>query len=177
MVGSLLVSQVLTLPTPVIYLFSIAWAAAIGSPQPKLVPRRHGLVPGLSSVRRPVATTLLNLSVVLAGAVAFTLLPNLAAADRLPASSSRPTCPGWPETMASTVATPLERALGTIAGSQRAVLEQLAGSTRINVMFDLGKDINVAARGPWPSRQPLAAAEALPGMPQCARSTRLRRRS
>jgi len=69
-------------------------------------------------IKRPVATTLLNLSVVLAGAVAFTLLPvsPLPQID-FPVIFVSANLPGAsPETMASTVATPLERALGTIAG-------------------------------------------------------------
>ncbi len=123
-----------------------------------------------SFIRRPVATTLLNLSVVLAGAVAFTLLPVsplpqidfpvIFVAANLPGAS--------PETMASTVATPLERALGTIAGVSELSSNSSQGSARINVMFDLGKDINVAAREVQAainaSRSLLPSA--LPGMPQ-----------
>ncbi len=121
-------------------------------------------------IKRPVATTLLNLSVVLAGAVAFTLLPVsplpqidfpvIFVAANLPGAS--------PETMASTVATPLERALGTIAGVSELSSNSSQGSARINVMFDLGKDINVAAREVQAainaSRSLLPSA--LPGMPQ-----------
>jgi multidrug efflux pump len=70
--------------------------------------------------------------------------------------------------MASTVATPLERALGTIAGGSELSSNSSQGSARINVMFDLGKDINVAAREVQAainaSRSLLPSA--LPGMPQ-----------
>ncbi len=70
--------------------------------------------------------------------------------------------------MASTVATPLERALGTIAGVSELSSNSSQGSARINVMFDLGKDINVAAREVQAainaSRSLLPSA--LPGMPQ-----------
>src|SRR5436190_20752254 len=120
-------------------------------------------------IKRPVATTLLNLSVVLAGAVAFTLLPvsPLPQID-FPVIFVSANLPGAsPETMASTVATPLERALGTIAGVSELSSNSSQGSTRINVMFDLGKDINVAAREVQAainaSRSLLPSA--LPGMP------------
>jgi multidrug efflux pump len=73
-----------------------------------------------------------------------------------------------PETMASSVATPLERALGTIAGVSELSSNSSQGSARINVMFDLGKDINVAAREVQAainaSRSLLPSG--LPGMPQ-----------
>jgi multidrug efflux pump len=121
-------------------------------------------------IKRPVATTLLNLSVVLAGAVAFTLLPvsPLPQID-FPVIFVSANLPGAsPETMASTVATPLERALGTIAGVSELSSNSSQGSTRINVMFDLHKDINVAAREVQAainaSRSLLPSA--LPGMPQ-----------
>jgi multidrug efflux pump len=121
-------------------------------------------------IKRPVATTLLNLSVVLAGAVAFTMLPvsPLPQID-FPVIFVSANLPGAsPETMASSVATPLERALGTIAGVSELSSNSSQGSTRINVMFDLHKDINVAAREVQAainaSRSLLPSA--LPGMPQ-----------
>jgi multidrug efflux pump len=99
-------------------------------------------------IRRPVATTLLNLSIILAGAVAFAMLavsplpqvdfPVIFVSANLPGAS--------PETMASSVATPLERAIGTIAGVNEIRSTSSQGSTRIFVQFDLGKDINSAAR-------------------------------
>jgi multidrug efflux pump len=121
-------------------------------------------------IQRPVATTLLNISVVLAGAVCFSLLPvsPLPQID-FPVIFVSANLPGAsPETMASTVATPLERALGTIAGVNELSSNSSQGSTRINVQFDLGKDINVAAREVQAainaSRSLLPSA--LPGMPQ-----------
>ena len=99
-------------------------------------------------IRRPVATTLLNLSIVLAGAVAFMLLPvsPLPQVD-FPVIIVFANLPGAsPETMASSVATPLERALGTIAGVNEINSNSSQGSTRIFIQFDLGKDINAAAR-------------------------------
>src|SRR5215204_3339768 len=120
-------------------------------------------------ITRPVATTLLNLSVVLAGAVAFTLLPvsPLPQID-FPVIFVSANLPGAsPETMASTVATPLERALGTIAGVSELSSNSSQGSTRINIQFDLDKDINAAAREVQAainaSRSLLPSA--MPGMP------------
>jgi multidrug efflux pump len=120
-------------------------------------------------IRRPVTTTLLNLSIVLAGAVAFTTLPvsPLPQVD-FPAITVTAGLPGAsPETMASSVATPLERALGTIAGVNEITSWSSQGSTRINLQFDLGKDINAAAREVQAainaSRSLLPSA--MPGMP------------
>src|SRR5688500_8971114 len=120
-------------------------------------------------IKRPVATTLLNLSVVLAGAVAFTLLPvsPLPQID-FPVIFVSANLPGAsPETMASTVATPLERALGTIAGVSELSSNSSQGSARINVMFDLGKDINAAAREVQASINASRSLlpSAMPGMP------------
>jgi multidrug efflux pump len=122
-----------------------------------------------SFIRRPVTTTLLNLSIVLAGAVAFTTLPvsPLPQVD-FPAIMVTAGLPGAsPETMASSVATPLERALGTIAGVNEITSWSSQGSTRINIQFDLGKDINAAAREVQAainaSRSLLPSA--MPGMP------------
>ena len=99
-------------------------------------------------IARPVATTLLSLSVVLVGALGYTLLPvsPLPQID-FPAITVSASLPGAsPETMASSVATPLERALGTIAGVNEISSQSSQGSTRINIQFDLGKNIDSAAR-------------------------------
>jgi multidrug efflux pump len=98
-------------------------------------------------VARPVATTLLAIGVVLAGAVAFTQLPvsPLPQVD-YPTISVLAQLPGAnPETMASTVATPLERALGRIAGVTEITSSSSLGSTRITLQFDLSRNINDAA--------------------------------
>ncbi len=120
-------------------------------------------------ISRPVATTLLNLSIVLAGAVAFLQLPvsPLPQVD-FPVISVMANLPGAsPETMASSVATPLERSLGTIAGVNEIRSWSSQGSSRIMLQFDLGKDINAAAREVQAainaSRSLLPSA--LPGMP------------
>src|SRR5438067_9662256 len=99
-------------------------------------------------IDRPVATTLLTLGVALAGAIAFRLLPvsPLPQVD-FPTISVQASLPGAsPETMAATVATPLERALGRIAGVTEMTSSSSLGSTRIVLQFDLSRDINGAAR-------------------------------
>jgi len=99
-------------------------------------------------IRRPVATTLLTAGVALAGLLAYNLLPvsPLPQVD-FPAISVSASLPGAsPETMASTVATPLERALGRIAGVNEMTSSSSLGSTNITLQFDLNRDINGAAR-------------------------------
>jgi len=97
---------------------------------------------------RPVATVLLCLGLVLAGVLSFRLLPvaPLPEVD-LPIISVTASLPGAsPETMASSVATPLERSLGSIAGVTEMTSRNSQGSTRITLQFDLSRDINGAAR-------------------------------
>ena len=99
-------------------------------------------------IRRPVATTLLTLGVILAGAIAFTLLPvaPLPQVD-IPTISVSASLPGAsPEVMAATVATPLERALGRIAGVNEITSQSSLGSTRVTLQFDLNRSVDGAAR-------------------------------
>jgi multidrug efflux pump len=99
-------------------------------------------------IDRPVATTLLTIGIALAGAVAFRLLPvsPLPQVD-FPTIAVQASLPGAsPETMAATVATPLERSLGRIAGVTEITSSSALGSTRIILQFDLSRDINGAAR-------------------------------
>src|SRR5664279_4066792 len=99
-------------------------------------------------IQRPVATTLLTLGIALLGAFAFRLLPvsPLPEVD-FPTISVQAALPGAsPETMAATVATPLERSLGVIAGVTEITSSSSLGSTRITLQFDLDRDINGAAR-------------------------------
>src|SRR5476651_2094346 len=99
-------------------------------------------------IARPVATTLLTLGIALAGVIAFKLLPvsPLPQVD-FPTISVQAALPGAsPETMASTVATPLERSLGRIAGVTEMTSSSSLGSTNINLQFDLNRDIDGAAR-------------------------------
>jgi len=99
-------------------------------------------------VRRPVATTLLTVGVALAGIVSFGLLPisPLPQVD-FPVVSVSAALPGAsPEVMAATVATPLERALGRIAGVNEMTSSSSLGNARVTLQFELSKDINTAAR-------------------------------
>jgi multidrug efflux pump len=99
-------------------------------------------------IHRPVATTLLVIAIALAGAVAFTFLPvsPLPQVD-FPTISVGAGLPGAsPEIMASSVATPLERQFGRIAGITEMTSSSGLGSTSITMQFDLNRDINGAAR-------------------------------
>jgi multidrug efflux pump len=99
-------------------------------------------------IRRPVATTLLTIGIALAGVLAFAVLP-IAPLPRVdfPTISVQASLPGAsPETMAATVATPLERALGRIAGVTEMTSSSSMGSTRITLQFDLSRSIDGAAR-------------------------------
>lgn len=99
-------------------------------------------------IHRPVATTLLALAIAISGAIGFRLLPvsPLPQVD-FPVISISASLPGAsPETMASSVATPLERALGRIAGVNEMTSMSSLGSTRVILQFDLDRDINGAAR-------------------------------
>jgi multidrug efflux pump len=98
-------------------------------------------------VARPVATTLLALAITLAGALAFLQLPVAPMPQvEFPTISVNASLPGAnPDTMASTVATPLERQLGRIAGVNEITSSSTQGSTRITLQFDLSRDINAAA--------------------------------
>jgi len=99
-------------------------------------------------IDRPVATTLLTIGLALAGAAAFRLLPvsPLPQVD-FPTISVQASLPGAsPETMAATVATPLERSLGRIAGVTEMTSNSSLGSTRVTLQFELNRDIDGAAR-------------------------------
>src|SRR6202035_1412760 len=99
-------------------------------------------------IRRPVATTLLTVAIALAGATAFRLLPvaplpevdfpTIQVSGNLPGAS--------PETMASSVATPLERQFGRIAGLTELTSTSALGTTNIVLQFDLNRNIDAAAR-------------------------------
>ena len=99
-------------------------------------------------IKRPVATFLLSGALILAGCVAYALLPvaNLPQVD-FPTISVSAGLPGAdPETMASAVATPLERQFSRIAGVTQMTSSSSMGSTNINLQFDLDRDVNGAAR-------------------------------
>jgi multidrug efflux pump len=99
-------------------------------------------------IQRPVATALLTAAIALAGVVAFKLLPvsPLPQID-FPTISVQANLPGAsPEVMASSVATPLEKQLGHIAGVTEMTSASYLGSTSITLQFDLSRDIDAAAR-------------------------------
>jgi len=99
-------------------------------------------------IHRPVATTLLTGAIAIAGLIAFQVLPvsPLPQVD-FPTISIRSGLPGASaETMASSVATPLERQLGHIAGVSEMTSSSGLGSTNITIQFDLSRDIDGAAR-------------------------------
>jgi len=99
-------------------------------------------------IRRPVATSLLSVAILLAGGVAFYLLP-VAALPHVdfPTIYVRASLPGAsPETVASSLATPLERQFGRIAGVTQMTSTSQLGNTGITLQFDLDRDINAASR-------------------------------
>ncbi len=99
-------------------------------------------------IRRPVATFLLSIAILLAGAVAYKLLPVASLPEvEFPVISVGASLPGAdPETMASSVATPLERQFSRIAGINQMTSSSQQGSVSITMQFDLTRDINGAAR-------------------------------
>jgi multidrug efflux pump len=99
-------------------------------------------------IRRPVATTLLTIAIAIAGAIGFAVLPvsPLPQVD-FPTISVQASLPGGSaQIMASSVATPLERQFGHIAGVSEMTSSSSLGSTSITLQFDLNRDIDGAAR-------------------------------
>ncbi|MCA9092512.1 MAG: efflux RND transporter permease subunit [Planctomycetaceae bacterium] len=99
-------------------------------------------------IARPVGTTLLTISVLIAGAVAYTLLPvaHLPQVE-FPTVQVSAGLPGAnPETMATAVATPLERQFGRIAGITEMTSSSMFGSTSITIQFELDRDVDAACR-------------------------------
>src|SRR5271165_2036763 len=99
-------------------------------------------------IERPVATTLLTIAVALAGAVGYTVLPVSPLPQvEFPTISVNASLPGAsPETMASAVATPLERQFGRIAAVTEMTSSSTLGGCSITLQFDLNRDIDAAAR-------------------------------
>ena len=99
-------------------------------------------------IRRPIGTSLLTLALLLSGGLAFTFLPvaPLPQVD-FPVIQVQASLPGAsPETMASAVATPLERQFGRIAGINQMTSTSQLGSTGIVLQFDLNRNIDAAGR-------------------------------
>src|SRR5882757_6140683 len=124
-------------------------------------------------IRRPVGTTLLAIGLLLVGAVAYRFLPvaTMPSVDfpTITVTASRPGAD--PETMAATVAAPLERRLGEIPGVTELTSRSSLGTTRISVQFDLTRNIDGAARDVQAALN--AALSDLPGDLQDRKSTRL----
>ncbi|MCZ7656679.1 MAG: efflux RND transporter permease subunit [Xanthobacteraceae bacterium] len=98
-------------------------------------------------IRRPVMTTLLTASIIVFGAFAYRLLP-VSALPRVdfPTIEITATLPGAnPDTMAASVASPIERQLSTIAGISSMTSSSSLGTTRITIQFDLNRDIDAAS--------------------------------
>ncbi|HSV14367.1 MAG TPA: multidrug efflux RND transporter permease subunit [Tepidisphaeraceae bacterium] len=99
-------------------------------------------------IHRPVGTTLLTIAIALAGAVAYSLLPVAPLPQvEFPTIQVNAGLPGAsPETVASSIATPLERQFGRIAGITEMSSNSSLGSTSITLQFDLSRNIDAAAR-------------------------------
>ena len=99
-------------------------------------------------IQRPVATSLLSLALLMAGSVAYSLLPVASLPDvDYPVIGVGAGLPGAsPETMASAVATPLERKFGRIAGVNQMTSTSSLGSTNVTLQFDINRNIDAAAR-------------------------------
>jgi multidrug efflux pump len=99
-------------------------------------------------IRRPISTSLLTLALLMAGVLAYTRLPVAPLPQfEYPVVSVSANLPGAsPETMASSVATPLERQFGRIAGVNQMTSSSQLGSTNITLQFDLNRNIDAAAR-------------------------------
>ena len=99
-------------------------------------------------IARRIATTLLTIGIAVSGMIVFNLLPisPLPQVDFPTISVSSKLAGASPETMASTIATPLERTLGRIAGVTQMTSTSSLGDTRVTLQFDLDRDINGAAR-------------------------------
>jgi len=99
-------------------------------------------------IDRPIATSLFALAITLSGILGFSQLPVSALPQvDFPTIAVEASLPGAsPETMATSVATPLERSLGRIAGVNEMTSSSSLGTTRVTLQFDLDRDINGAAR-------------------------------
>ncbi len=123
-------------------------------------------------IKRPVATVLLTIGLAMAGIAAFFVLPvsPLPQVDYPTISVSANLSGASPETMASSVATPLERRLGTIPGVTEMTSQSNTGSARVTLQFDLNRDIDGARarcrRQSTPPARPAGHAAQQPQLPQ-----------
>ncbi|WP_035350112.1 efflux RND transporter permease subunit [Edaphobacter aggregans] len=112
------------------------------------MPKAAGVHFSAPFIKRPVATTLLSIAIILAGVVAYTLLPVASLPQvEFPVISVGAGLPGAdPETVASAIVTPLERQFARIAGVNEMTSSSGLGNGSITMQFDLSRDINGAAR-------------------------------
>src|SRR5579872_5349063 len=98
-------------------------------------------------INRPIATSLLTAAILLAGAISYKYIPVAPLPQvEYPTIGVHATLPGAsPETLASAVATPLERQFGRIAGITEMTSSSQFGSTSVTLQFDLNRDIDAAA--------------------------------
>ena len=115
-------------------------------------------------IRRPIATSLLTVAIALAGGIAYKFLPVSPLPQvEFPTINVNAGLPGAsPETMASSVATPLERQFGRIAGVTEMTSASSQGSTNITLQFDLNRNIDAAGATCRPPSTPRAAAAGEP---------------
>src|SRR5271168_4502106 len=99
-------------------------------------------------IKRPVATFLLSIAIIIAGSIAYSMLPVASLPQvEFPVISVGASLPGAdPDTMASAVATPLERQFSRIAGVNQMTSSSSTGASSVTLQFDLGRDVNGAAR-------------------------------
>jgi multidrug efflux pump len=112
------------------------------------MPKAAGIHFSAPFIKRPVATTLLSIAIIMAGAVAYKMLPVASLPEiEFPVISVGAGMPGAdPETVASSIVTPLERQFARIAGVNEMTSNSGLGNGSITLQFDLDRDVNGAAR-------------------------------
>src|SRR6476620_4976789 len=112
------------------------------------MPKAAGIHFSAPFIRRPVATTLLSIAIILAGAVAYTMLPVASLPQvEFPVISVGAGLPGAdPETVASAIVTPLERQFARIAGVNEMTSSSGLGNGSVVLQFDLNRNVDGAAR-------------------------------
>ena len=182
-IGGLILSQILTLyTTPVVYLAFDRLARRFKASSPQTTAMSPGSRMNLSEpfIQRPVATTLLTAGATLVGIVAFRFLPVAALPQvEFPTINVAAMLPGAsPETMATSVAAPLEHQFARIAGVTEMTSSSSLGSSNVTLQFELSRDIDGAARDVQAAimAAPVISRPIFPPGPPTARSIRPTRR-